>query len=165
MSVSSRSLNKLILSISVGFMLVLVASTRASAQGDCLSCDTAWSSQSASCYSSFVSCCGGDNYILCEIGGPTCGAGYDACLNLAAAVEENCLAGCDDGGGGGQSHEGGGGNPQARNRCVQSCDSALYDCVDNGGSNSAPFASCMETYNDVENCCDVDRSICLTGCL
>jgi|SRR6266850_2334954 len=141
----------LILSILIGASIVLISPPPTHAD-ECSACNYAWTAQSNQCLSDRNTCEALDH--------PNCATTYYACITLAVAAYENCLDGCGSEGGGTR-----GGDPSGgRSPCVQSCDTADYACISNGGVNTSSFQDCMATQNDVEMCCDVERAICLTGC-
>lgn len=122
------------------------------AQADCISCDLTYNNAIATCNS---------QYNLCQQGSSSsqCDGLYATCAGDAAYNYNQCLQSCAGSGSGGGS-----GTPN-RNPCNKQCNDAYGRCVANGGVNSPSFQTCMTSgWQDVDDCCFEERSICLSIC-
>ena len=136
--------------------LTFLASQRPVYADACSDCTTT--------YNNYVSFCYSLKYVCEQLGGTSCESVFETCWTNSTMAYYNCQSNnCVEGGGGGR--ESGGGNPPGwRTACVQTCDEVYGTCYNNGGANTASYQSCVASGNNLEDCCDLERVICLGGC-
>ena len=136
--------------------LTFLASERPVYADACSECTTTYNNYLNFCYSLKS---------LCEqFGGTACESVFETCFTNSTMAYYSCqFNSCVEGGGGRDS--GGGGTPPGwRTACVQGCDQVYYTCADNGGAPTGSYQTCLASGNDMDDCCYLERVICLGGC-
>jgi hypothetical protein len=114
-------------------------------------------------YNNHVNFCYGILYLCQQLGGTACESLFETCWSNSTVAYYSCQSNnCVESGGG---REPGGGEPPGwRTACVRACDDVYWACHDNGGANTGSYQSCVASGVDADDCCYLERVICLGGC-
>jgi hypothetical protein len=137
--------------------LIFLASQRPVYADACSDCTATYNNHVNFCYSILN---------LCQyLGGTSCESLFETCWSNSTVAYYNCQSNsCVGGGVVGGGRESGGDPPGWRTACVQGCDEVYSTCHDNGGANTGSYQSCVASGVDSDDCCYLERVICLGGC-